>query len=168
MNVETNFKQMYLDDTMLYNKLKFKDDPSLAWIKQRPMNPNIHIHNKHTPPLPPYAPLPPAPPPPPSATPALLPLQPFAPQLPPQTLSPSAESSTPSSSQPQSTDPMQIYVPSNPIVRNNINSPKSSMNTSKTPYFTYIKPIKSLLSHTNTPQMDTLKLPQDIEISSLQ
>ena len=48
MKVKTNFKQMYLVDTILYNKLTFKDDPSFAWI-ERPMNPNIHIHNKHTP-----------------------------------------------------------------------------------------------------------------------
>ena len=41
---------MYLVDTMLYNKLTFKDNPSVAWINQTPMNPNIHIHNKHTPP----------------------------------------------------------------------------------------------------------------------
>ena len=65
MKVKTNFKQMYLVDTMLYNKLTLKDDPSVACI-DRPMNPNIHIHNKHTPP--PYTP-----PPPPSAPPAPLP-----------------------------------------------------------------------------------------------
>ena len=55
MKVKTNFKQMYLVDTMLYNKLTFKDNPSVAWI-DKPMNPNIHIHNKHTPP--PYTPPP--------------------------------------------------------------------------------------------------------------
>jgi len=86
MKVKTNFKQMYLVDTMLYNKLTFKDDPSVAWI-DRPMNPNIHIHNKHTPP--PYTP-PPPPPPPPSAPPAPLPPQPSPPQLPPPPLVPSS------------------------------------------------------------------------------
>ena len=48
MKVKTNFKQMYLVDTLLYNKLSL--DPSVGWINQTPMNPNIHIHNKHTPP----------------------------------------------------------------------------------------------------------------------
>jgi len=86
MKVKTNFKQMYLVDTMLYNKLTFKDDPSVAWI-DRPMNPNIHIHNKHTPP--PYTP-PTPPPPPPSAPPAPLPPQPSPPQLPPAPLVPSS------------------------------------------------------------------------------
>ena len=52
---------MYLVDTMLYNKLTFKDDP--AWIKQIPMNPNIHIHNKPSPPAPHYPPAPPSAPP---------------------------------------------------------------------------------------------------------
>ena len=48
MKVKTNFKQMYLVDTMLYNKLTFRDNPSVACI-DKPINPNIHIHNKHTP-----------------------------------------------------------------------------------------------------------------------
>ena len=52
MKVKTNFKQMYLVDTLLYNKLTLKDDPSVAWINQTPMNPNIHIHNKPPPPAP--------------------------------------------------------------------------------------------------------------------
>ena len=92
MKVKTNFKQMYLVDTMLYNKLTLKDDPSVAWI-DRPMNPNIHIHSKHTPP--PYAH--PPPPPPPSAPPAPLPPQPSPPQLPPPPLVPSSNSTTPPS-----------------------------------------------------------------------
>ena len=61
MEVITNFKQMYLVDTMLYNKLTFKGDR--AWIKQIPMNPNIHIHNKPSPPAPHYPPEPPSAPP---------------------------------------------------------------------------------------------------------
>ena len=80
MKVKTNFKQMYLVDTMLYNKLTFKDNPSVAWI-DKPMNPNIHIHNKHAPP--PYTPPPPTPaPPPPHQPPPLLPSQPSTSQLP--------------------------------------------------------------------------------------
>ena len=51
---------MYLDTT-LYNKLTFKDDP--AWIKQIPMNPNFHIHNKPSPPAPQYPLAPPSAPP---------------------------------------------------------------------------------------------------------
>ena len=69
------------------------------------------------------------------------------------------------SSQPQSTESMQIDVPSNQIVKNNLNSAKSAANTSKTPHITYSKPIKSLLSLTNTSQIQ--KLPQAMEISSL-
>ena len=61
MKVTTNFKRMFLVDTTLYNKLTFKDDP--AWIKQIPMNPNIHIHNKPSPPAPHYPPAPPSVPP---------------------------------------------------------------------------------------------------------
>ena len=91
MKVKTNFKQMYLVDTLLYNKLTLKDDPSVGWINQTPMNPNIHIHNKHTLPSLPYtpAPLPPppsAPPPPPP----LLPPQDCASQLPTMTPSTTA------------------------------------------------------------------------------
>ena len=93
MKVKTNFKQMYLVDTMLYNKLTLKDDSNVGW-NDRPMNPNIHIHNKHTPP--PYTP-PPPPPPPPSAPPAPLPPQPSPPQLPPPPLVPSSNSTTPPS-----------------------------------------------------------------------
>ena len=84
MKVKTNFKQMYLVDTLLYNKLTLKDDPSVGWINQTPMNPNIHIHNKHTPP--PYTP----PPPPTSAHPAPLPPQPSPSQLPTAPLVPSS------------------------------------------------------------------------------
>ena len=66
MKVKTNFKQMYLVDTLLYNKLTLKDDPSVGWINQTPMNPNIYIHKKHTPlPYTPAPPPPSAPPPPP-------------------------------------------------------------------------------------------------------
>ena len=72
-------------NTMHYNKLIFKDDPSVAWI-DRPMKPNIHIHNKHTPP--PYTP--PPPPPPTSALPAPLPQQPSPSQLPTAPLVPSS------------------------------------------------------------------------------
>ena len=235
MKVKTNFKQMYLVDTMHYNKLTFKDDPSVAWI-DRPMKPNIHIHNKHTPP--PYTP--PPPPPPTSALPAPLPQQPSPSQLPTAPLVPSSnanpfpsvlpvpshatshiqpsvdflnqiydkddsevndwmnseqqnvkdyrddpnipwvkqkttkdtdailkqkEETKVESSQPQSTESMQIDVPSNQIVKNNLNSAKSAANTSKTPHITYSKPIKSLLSLTNTSQIQ--KLPQAMEISSL-
>ena len=235
MKVKTNFKQMYLVDTMHYNKLTFKDDPSVAWI-DRPMKPNIHIHNKHTPP--PYTP--PPPPPPTSAPPAPLPPQPSPSQLPTAPLVPSSnanpfpsvlpvpshatshiqpsvdflnqiydkddsevndwmnseqqnvkdyrddpnipwvkqkttkdtdailkqkEETKVESSQPQSTESMQIDVPSNQIVKNNLNSAKSAANTSKTPHITYSKPIKSLLSLTNTSQIQ--KLPQAMEISSL-
>ena len=72
---------MYLVDTMLYNKLTFKDNPSVAWINQTPMNPNIHIHNKHTPP--------PSTPPAPSS-----PLPGSPPQLPPATLTPSSNTTS--------------------------------------------------------------------------
>ena len=96
MKVKTNFKQMYLVDTMLYNKLTFRDNPSVACI-DKPINPNIHIHNKHTPP--PYTP--PPPPPPPTTTSApptpLPPPPPSTPQLPPRSLVPSSNSTTPPS-----------------------------------------------------------------------
>ena len=80
MKVKTNFKQMYLVDTLLYNKLTLKDDPSVGWINQTPMNPNIHIHNKHAPP--PYTPPPTLAPPPPHQPQPLLPSQPSSSQLP--------------------------------------------------------------------------------------
>ena len=70
MKVKTNFKQMYLVDTMLYNKLTFRDNPSVACI-DKPINPNIHIHNKHTLPSLPYTPAPIPPPPPEPAPPCL-------------------------------------------------------------------------------------------------
>ena len=114
MKVKTNFKQMYLVDTMLYNKLTFKDNPSVARI-DKPMNPNIHIHNKHAPP--PYTPSPPTPPPPPPHQPRpLLPSHPSTSQLPTTstplfiTTSPSLTSVLPTASSTHTTARIQPSV----------------------------------------------------------